>query len=169
MDINKSLGLPGRRPVLRSAVIVLTVIAAVLAAGCAPLMPSDNRYPAPSEDIEDINKPQPRSPASLEPASIEPAAPKPSAARLAVGQLLAEGWQLHRQGAYERSNAVAERAMRLDRLEAEIYLLLATNYFQLWNLDAAEQLARQGLPLSSAQSDTKQRLQYLLAQILSKK
>ena len=166
MNIDNSLRLTGRRPVLRPGVIVLAVIAAVLAAGCAPMMPSDNRYPAPSEDI---NKPQPRSPASLEPAPIEPAAPKPSAARLAVGQLLAEGWQLHRQGAYERSNAVAERAMRLDRLEAEIYLLLATNYFQLWNLDVAEQLARQGLPLSSAQSDTKQRLQYLLAQILSKK
>ena len=139
------------------------VFASLLLGACAPMVPAPTGYPAPDERKTDSGK------AETPPARrIEPESPKASAAQSAVERLLQEGWQLHRQGIFERSNAIAERALRLDRGNAEVYLLLASNYYSLWHLGMAEQIARQGLPLASGNTALQAKLRELLVEIQAK-
>jgi tetratricopeptide (TPR) repeat protein len=83
----------------------------------------------------------------------------------AVSRLLEEAWRHNKAGDYDRSNAVAERALRINHTEPEVYLVMASNYFAMTRLSLAEQLARQGLPLAGRNPAVKADLQSLLARI----
>ena len=151
-------------PRLGALLVVLTMMA------CAPVTapPPYPGHPYPSPPDRPTGgspEPAPQPPVR----TIEPVEPARSSAETAVQQLLAEGWQLRSKGAYERANAVAERALRLERSNPEIYLLMSSNYYSMWQLALAEQVARQGLPLASDDRSLKTRLQVLLNEILASK
>ena len=101
---------------------------------------------------------------------IVPSSPAPErASNSAVAQLVADAWEYNRAGEYDRSNAVVERALRINHTEPEIYLVMASNYFAMAQLQLAEQLARQGLPLAGSNGAVKRELERLLSQIISAK
>jgi len=159
------------------------LVAALLVTGCAPIMvpvgdsqpqgsPYPSTYPSPT------SAPQPPSTQSSLPSSeLEPAQKgdvivptKPSQQQVsngAVEKLLEDAWRYNRAGEYDRSNTVAERAMRINHTEPEIYLVMASNYFASAQLHLAEQLASQGLPLSGNNYSVKRSLQRLLVDIRS--
>ena len=83
-----------------------------------------------------------------------------------VGCFVAAGWLRASDGSC--SNAVAERAMRINHTEPEIYLVMASNYFSSAQLHMAEQLATQGLPLASNNYSVRRSLQQLLLEIRTK-
>ncbi|MFT7299617.1 MAG: hypothetical protein ACI89Z_000069 [Porticoccus sp.] len=66
-------------------------------------------------------------------------------------------------------DAVVERALRINHTDPEIYLVMASNYFAMTQLQLAEQLVRQGLPLARSNSVVKRDLHRLLSQIISVK
>ncbi len=139
--------------------------------GCAPMMAPVSGPPS-----------TPSAPATLpddEPGGVRgdvlgdvivPSSPTPErASNSAVAQLVADAWEYNRVGEYDRSNAVVERALRINHTEPEIYLVMASNYFAMAQLQLAEQLARQGLPLAGRNGAVKRDLQRLLSQIISAK
>lgn len=149
---------------LKSLLGVFVVL--LLLAGCAPVMvPVGDSTPvstAPST---------PAVPSTPEPAGdvIVPNKPaQQSTSQGAVTKLLEDAWRYNRAGEYDRSNAVAERAMRINHTEPEIYLVMASNYFASAQLHLAEQLASQGLPLASGNYSIKQSLQQILVDIRTK-
>ncbi len=142
---------------LLAVVLVLTACAQM---SSVPV--SDVGTPPPPTPTETKPQPEPRPPVrQIEPT--EQAQPE----NPAVTKLLAEGWRLHNSGEFDRSNAVAERALRIDRSEPKTFLLMASNYFSMLQLTLAEQLARQGIPLAGGDRTTSRRLQSLLNQIRS--
>lgn len=141
----------------------------VLTTGCAPISPAPQQAPYPPlPGTGPITQPSTSSPdpSTEQPGSeIEPAEPELSAAQEAVNQLLQTGWKLHNGGQHERANAIAERALRLDRNNAGIYLLMSSNYFEMWDLKVAEQIAQQGLTLVNRSQLLYLRLNRLLEKI----
>ncbi len=144
---------------------VLVVLS--LLAGCAPVMvPVGDSTPiprAPSTPVVPAD--------TSEPAGdvIVPNSPsQQSSSHGAVAKLLEDAWRYNRSGEYDRSNAVAERAMRINHTEPEIYLVMASNYFSSAQLHMAEQLATQGLPLASNNYSVRRSLQQLLLEIRTK-
>lgn len=99
---------------------------------------------------------------------IVPNHPVQNASSRAVAKLIEDAWRYNRSGEYDRSNSVAERAMRIDHTEPEIYLVMASNYFASAQLHLAEQLASQGLPFAGGNSSVKRSLQQLLSNIRTK-
>lgn len=146
-------------------VAVLTL--PLLFTACAP-------YEYPAQRQPPVSGPTPPPTTPVPPQEKEPAPPaqeiKPAdiprtQAAPAVTSLIDQAWQLHRAGDYERSNAVAERAQRLASGNAEVYLVMASNYFALTELSIAKQLARQGLAASQSNWAIEQRLKGLLQRI----
>jgi hypothetical protein len=146
---------------------VLVVL--LLLAGCAPVMvPVGESTPSPRAP----SIPSPSVPAD-EPESsgnviVPNSPPQQSSSHGAVAKLLEDAWRYNRAGQYDRSNSVAERAMRINHTEPEIYLIMASNYFSSAQLHMAEQLAAQGLPLASNNYSVKRSLQQLLLEIRAK-
>lgn len=157
---------------------ILAVV--LLATGCAPVMvPVGDSTSQPGQSA-----PSPYPPQSAEP-SVDDSLPSepvrqgdeiaPSSvsqqpvSNSAVTKLLEDAWRYNRAGEYDRSNAVAERAMRINHTEPEIYLIMASNYFASTQLHLAEQLASQGLPLAGGDGAVKRSLQQLLINIRTKK
>jgi len=156
------------------------LVVALFVTGCAPIMvpvgdsqPQGSSYPSPT------SAPQPRSTQPSLPSSESGPVQKgdvivptqPSQQRVsnsAVEKLLEDAWRYNRAGEYDRSNTVAERAMRINHTEPEIYLVMASNYFASAQLHLAEQLASQGLPLAGGNYSVKKGLQQLLMDIRSK-
>lgn len=136
---------------------------AVLLAGCSTLGP----YPAPQptppatapEEPDDMSREQPSG------RDIEPVTRPASLSRGAVTELLEQAWQLHRFGNFQRSIAVAERALRLDRYESNVYLILAANHVATENFQLAEHLIRQGLPLVGEDRQQEGRFMLLLREV----
>ena len=150
---------------------VLVLLVLVAMAGCAPIMvpvggASSGPQSQPPSQLPSIppSESQPRG------DIIVPSSPATErASGGAVDSLLADAWHYNRLGEYDRSNAVVERALRINHAEPEIYLIMASNYFAMAQLQLAEQLARQGLPLASGNAGVKRDLQQLLSQIISTK
>ena len=143
--------------------LVLVILA--MMAGCAPMMvpvgtPQPSPLPSPSSTPPP--DPQPRGDVIVPGSSSTGSVPNS-----AVVRLLNDAWRYNRLGEYERSNAVVERALRINHVEPEVYLIMASNYFALAQLQLAEQLARQGLPLASGNLGVKRDLQQLLSQIMA--
>lgn len=144
-----------------------------LLSGCAQVyVPVSESQPAPSNSPSTF--PPPQTPQTLpeqpqvepEPQQrIEPTVSSPTGGNSAVVSLLAEAWRLNRAREYDRSNAVAERAMRIDHAEPEVYLVMASNYAAMLQLQLAEQLVRQGLPLAGQRPSVKADLEALLSRI----
>lgn len=86
-------------------------------------------------------------------------------AAAATSDLLQDAWALYRKEEYPRAIVMAERAMRIDRRNAEIYLLLASAHYQQYHTEQAAQLARQGLNYSISGDPLDRRLKELLIRI----
>ncbi|WP_461480619.1 hypothetical protein [Porticoccus sp.] len=127
-------------------------------AGTSTQPPPPRPVPAPPPVVEEPGGPR-----------IEPSASAPVSGNSAVVNLLEEAWRLNRAREYDRSNAVAERAMRIDHAEPEVYLVMASNYVAMMQLQLAEQLVRQGLPLAGRRPGVKSELETLLAQIKARR
>ena len=140
----------------------------LLVTGCAPMVtPVSGPQSAPPAPVT----PPPEDEQIDAPGDvIAPSSPKQErSSNSAVTQLVADAWRYNRAGEYDRSNAVVERALRINHEEPEIYLVMASNYFAMAQLQLAEQLARQGLPLAGGNGAVKRKLQGLLSQIISAK
>jgi tetratricopeptide (TPR) repeat protein len=157
---------------VRMKYLLSILLVLLFVAGCAPIVaPASGPQSAPSApatppvDTEsgDVRGDVPDN--IIVPSS--PAAER--APNSAVAQLVADAWGYNRAGEYDRSNAVVERALRINHTEPEIYLVMASNYFAMAQLQLAEQLVRQGLPLAGGNSAIKRELQRLLSQIISAK
>jgi len=149
----------------------LTLVVLVAMAGCAPIMvPVGGAPSGPSSQPPSQPPSMPQSEPRPQGDLIAPSSPATErVSGGAVDSLLEDAWRYNRQGEYDRSNAVVERALRINHAEPEIYLIMASNYFAMAQLQLAEQLARQGLPLASGNAVVKRDLQRLLSQIISTK
>lgn len=140
-------------------------IVVMLLVGCAPVMvPVGSSTPVPPAPST------PGVPSTAKPAGdvIVPSSPVQQSSSGAVIKLLEDAWRYNRAGEYDRSNAVAERAMRINHTEPEIYLVMASNYFASAQLHLAEQLTAQGLPLAGNNYSVRRSLQQLLVDIRTK-
>lgn len=165
------------------------MVAALFVTGCAPIMvpvgdstPQSSTYPSTYPSPTSAPQPSSTQPPptrsslpSSEPETVQkgdvivPTSPSQQrASNGAVEKLLEDAWRYNRVGEYDRSNTVAERAMRINHTEPEIYLVMASNYFASAQLHLAEQLASQGLPLAGGNYTVKRNLQRLLVDIRSK-
>ena len=157
---------------------LLTVLGAL--GGCAQVyVPVTESRPVPTNSPSTFPPPQPEQTTSApvepqpapapdtepEPQRIEPTVTAPVSGNGAVQSLLEDARRLSRTGEYDRSNAVAERAMRIDHAEPEVYLVMASNYLAMTQLQLAEQLVRQGLPLAGQRPAVKRQLEALLSRI----
>lgn len=131
----------------------------LLLAGCAgsPYAPERERSSIP---VEERSEPEVSKPVEVQrsgPATVEtPRAPS------AVDALLTTSRRQYDAGQYEAAIATAERALRLERSNAEIYLVIGHSYLALLQTDLAGQFARQGLAFAAAGSSVRQQLQLLL-------
>jgi len=112
-------------------------LAALLLAACAPLRPPPDEAPVPEE-------------------------PPKASNTAAVTALIGQARQAYEQGQYQNSIAQAERGLRIDRREAEFYLLLAQSYQRLGQENRARQFARLGLRYTPPESPNHRALQNLL-------
>jgi len=139
----------------------LLILGAVLLTACAPMTPapSGTSWPEPPSAQK---SPPPKSP---EP-SIRSTEPSPEVTtNPAVTSLVNQGWRYYQQDNYEGALSVAERAQRIDPRSPEVYLLMASARFSLYQLTVAEQLARRGLALAQSGSAVNRQLQSLLGKI----
>lgn len=131
----------------------------VLLVGCAgsPYAPERERSSIP---VEELPEPETREPAEVqrpEPAEVEePRTPS------AVDTLLNSARRQYDAGQYEAAIATAERALRMERGNAEIYLVIGHSYLALLQTEMAGQFARQGLAFAAAGSSVRRQLQALL-------
>lgn len=79
------------------------------------------------------------------PPATRPAPTLPQQPVRALDRLLQESRSKLAARDWQAAIASAERGLRIDRREAELYLLLAQAYRELGNLDRSVQFARQGL------------------------
>lgn len=80
----------------------------------------------------------------------------------AVSSLILAARSDYQAGDYSGAIASSERALRIDRREPELYLILAQSYLALARPSQAEQFARQGLRHSGSDTWVSQALQSLL-------
>ena len=97
------------------------------------------------------------------PATPENPRPAPSSAG-AVDALVRQADGEYLRGDYSRAIATAERALRIDRRNAELYLILAKSYWQQALPAQSEQFARQGLRYSGSNGSVTAALQAVLAE-----
>lgn len=102
--------------------------------------------PAP---VDDRTAEEPGSPAVTVPTTAVP----PSHTG-AVAALLRQAEGHYERGESEQAIAAAERALRIDRRESSLYLILAHSYLHLEQPGQAEAFARQGLRYSRDPSVT---------------
>ena len=115
----------------------LSLAGMLLIAACAPLRPPLEETPPPEE-------------------------PPQASSTAAVVALIDQARQTYERGQYQTSIAQAERGLRIDRREAEFYLLLAQSYQRLGQDDRARQFARQGLRYAPPDSPNHRALKTLL-------
>lgn len=131
--------------------------------------PSNGPYRAPIEEVggsvprQQVPIVEPDS--SGVPVAIVPGEANSTKTERAVTGLLDNGWNLYSQQRYDASISVAERALRIDRYQADIYLLLAHNYLALSQPGRAEQFAKQGLTVTDKSSGSYNQLQDILTDI----
>lgn len=105
-----------------------------------------------SPEVEEV---QPPSPAARDEAPLPSAPartmPEPSVGsrQSAVAALLTRCQSEYQSGHYQQSVATAERALRIDRRNAEVYLWLAKNYDRLGDRQQSAQFAQRGLRYSN--------------------
>ncbi|MCW8196212.1 hypothetical protein F6455_15570 [Proteobacteria bacterium 005FR1] len=133
---------------MRGAALGLISSALVLA-GCATYTPAPAPAPAPESETGSASRPA-------------PAIPKQEPER-AVDRLLEESRSQLAARDWQAAIASAERGLRINRREAELYLLIAEAYRGLGNGDRSVQFARQGLRHAAEGSRTAKALHNLVA------
>lgn len=156
--------------VTHKILLLVMLVSIALMTGCAPVYAPISESSPGSPPVSPIPAPEPglSPPVAVpddEDRRITPSDPVQATSGGAVSRLLEEAWRLNKAGDYDRSNAVAERALRINHTDPEVYLVMASNYFAMTQLRLAEQLARQGLPLAGQNPAIKADLQSLLARI----
>ncbi len=134
---------------------------ALLAAACAPMAPAPTDTSAPVPPPRQAPEPPP---AVEERPTIRSGEPR-QAPNSAVASLLDQGWTLYRRDDFQGALGVASRAQRIDSRSPEVYLLMASAQFSLYQLAVAEQVARKGLAFAQSGSPVSRQLQSLLARI----
>lgn len=106
----------------------------LLVTACA----SGPRQPAPVDDSDPGAEPAP---------AVDEATPEhsPPSSDGAVSALLRQAQGHYQRGEDERAIAAAERALRIDRRHAPVYLVLARSYLRQQQPRQAEAFARHGL------------------------
>lgn len=130
--------------------------AVVLFTGCASAVhqPAPGYRPAP-RPAPSATTPAP-APAVVAP--IPEPAPAAAAPNPAVTSLLGQARAQYQARNYQGAIATAERALRIDRRAADIYLLLAQSYLQLDQPHKAKMFVQQGLRYAQPQSEAAQGL-----------
>lgn len=130
----------------------------LLLVGCAgsPYAPEGDRSSIPVEELPE--------PEASEPAEVQRPEPEVEVPRTpsAVDTLLNSARRQYDAGQYEAAIATAERALRMERGNAEIYLVIGHSYLALLQTEMAGQFARQGLAFAAAGSSVRRQLQSLL-------
>lgn len=130
----------------------------LLLVGCAgsPYAPEGDRSSIPVEELPE--------PEASEPAEVQRPEPEVETPRTpsAVDTLLNSARRQYDAGQYEAAIATAERALRMERGNAEIYLVIGHSYLALLQTEMAGQFARQGLAFAAAGSSVRRQLQSLL-------
>lgn len=130
----------------------------LLLVGCAgsPYAPEGERSSIPVEELPE--------PETSEPAEVQRPEPEVEVPRTpsAVDTLLNSARRQYDAGQYEAAIATAERALRMERGNAEIYLVIGHSYLALLQTEMAGQFARQGLAFAAAGSSVRRQLQSLL-------
>lgn len=98
---------------------------------------SGPRQPAPVDDSDPGSEPLP--------GTSETPEPLPPSSDGAVFALLRQAESHYQRGEDEQAIAAAERALRIDRRHAPVYLVLARSYLRLNQPRQAESFARHGL------------------------
>jgi len=139
------------------AMLVLMTLSA-----CAPMAPVPTETLPPP--VEAAPSPEPREDKPEDKIrSDDSREQKPTSS--AVSALVNQGWIYYRQNNYEAALSTAGRAQRIDPRSPEVYLLMASAQFSLYQLAVAEQLARKGLALAQNSSAVNRQLEALLAKI----
>lgn len=89
----------------------------------------------------------------------EPEGPQVDTRAAAVVSLIDQSRLAYEQGDYMGAIATAERGLRIDRREPELYLVLAQSYLDLAQMEQARQFAEQGLRHSPPDSHLYQALE----------
>lgn len=136
----------------------LALAGGLLLAGCAgsPYAPERERSSIPVEELPEPEVSEPVQTQRPEPEMEMPRTPS------AVDTLLNTARRQYDAGQYEAAIATAERALRMERGNAEIYLVIGHSYLALLQTELAGQFARQGLAFATAGSSVRQQLQSLL-------
>lgn len=138
---------------------IMALAGGLLLVGCAgsPYAPERERSSIPVEELPEPEVSEPVEAQRPEPAEVE-VPPTPSA----VDTLLNTARRQYEAGQYEAAIATAERALRMERGNAEIYLVIGHSYLALLQTELAGQFARQGLAFAAGGSNVRQQLQSLL-------
>ncbi|MBU2886092.1 tetratricopeptide repeat protein [Gilvimarinus agarilyticus] len=149
------------------------IISAVLLASCASHTPAPVSEAGGGQTLDpSVSQPSPDATEPQQPAeSGEPSAPAPVQPSMgnrdsAVAALLERSLSEYRRGRYPQSVATAERALRIDRRNADIYLLLAKNYYRLEDNQQAAQFAQRGLRYCGDDRSLKWELERILNKTL---
>lgn len=151
------------------ALIVVVTGCSTLQPASYPQQPYPTKYPtdpgstSPSADIPQM--PEQKPPVKNEPDIVPGDTQVAMGTANAVHGLIDDAWDHYNGGEYDRAVAVAERAMRLNRRNPEIYLVMASAHYQRYRNDLARQLVRQGLSFSERGTRVHARLETLLRQL----
>jgi len=118
----------------KSSLFLGAYCAALLITGCVSAPPSEPTAPGTTV-IESNNLPP--APANETPSG--------SRASQALADLLADSRTHYDRDEYQAAIATAERALRIDRRQPDVYLLIALSYRALGDTQQALQFAEQGL------------------------
>lgn len=175
---------------LRSGLILVGLLSLLSINGCSNVQApvgSVGKTPATPKTVQKAPSPPqqqtgPQVKPALKPTPSPAVASKPSSiapnngragndgayvSKAAVKRLLDQAWKLRASGEYDRSNAVAERAMRIDRADPQLYLVMAKNYIAMARMQLAEQIARQGLSLVASNNGLKSQFHRLVTRAKS--
>lgn len=136
--------------------VVFSLVAAGIISGCAsaPLVNSDGNQSGTIDQIED-EATEDQAPVATTPENLAPEV-------YAVEHLLNQAEQAGSQRDFDLAEALAERALRIQRTAARAYLVLAQVQVGLNNKDRASDFAQQGLLYTSEGSSLELRLLRLL-------
>lgn len=150
----------GRTPGLVK--ITASLAATFLMTGCVSTYVGPATTPGQPAPIEEAEQPQATT--TVPQTDIRPGDTDTYRASSAVQGLLTEGWKLFEQQRYDASASIAERALRIDRHNPEVYLLLSRSYLLQSQPVLAEQFARQGLAVAHSSTPVYRQLRELLQQ-----
>lgn len=141
--------------------IKIFLLGAIVTSGCSsvPEQPAPVVVSQPAvvvaDPVPDVPPRAPQVPVAAEP--VDPVV----GTNPAIDSLVDQGWRYIQQREYERAIAVGERALRIDRYDPRVYLILAQTYRLQGDLPLSRQYAQRGLAVADSRSDVYRQLQAL--------